>query len=79
MDQMAPQALREITEEIAHAVVDAFSSMHPHIRMNLNEWCNLREMIDREVTGAFGRAANGDYLTSPGNPELRMGAHDLLK
>jgi hypothetical protein len=45
--------LRDTAIEIADEVVDAFSALHPHIRMNRKEWADLREMIEREVIGRF--------------------------
>ena len=51
--------------EIADEVAGWFSKMHPHIRMNMEEWSCLREMIEREVQGHFGSS--------------RVSASDLLK
>jgi hypothetical protein len=39
----------------AHAAADeiaeAFSELHPEIKMNLEQWSDLREMIQREFLG----------------------------
>ena len=63
-----PQAgdLWDVAAEVAEEVIGAFSAAHPHIRMNMTEWQNLREMIEREVMGHFGEASSG------------MSARDLL-
>jgi hypothetical protein len=45
--------LRLTANEIAVEVIDAFSALHPSIRMNRDEWADLAEMITREVLGSF--------------------------
>jgi len=40
--------------EIGDEVIDAFSRLHPQIRLNFHEWRDLAEMIEREVRGHFG-------------------------
>ena len=54
-------------QEIADEVVDHFSTLHPHIRLNRQEWHDLHEMIEREVLSHFD--ANHSMI----------GASDLLK
>ncbi len=54
----------EAAREIASEVVDSFSQLHPNIRLNWQEWSDLREMIEREVVG---------HTTS-----LKISASDLL-
>lgn len=54
-------------EEVANEVLDSFSELYPHLRMNRQEWHDLREMIEREVVGRFGETQSG------------IGARDLLK
>ena len=54
-------------EEVANEVLDSFSALHPHLRMNRQEWHDLREMIEREVVGRFGETQSG------------IGARDLLE
>ena len=56
----------DIATEIADEVVDAFSELHPHIRLNRQEWHDLHEMIEREVLGHY-------------SSDMPMGAGDLLK
>lgn len=56
---------REMADEIANEAVDAFSKLHPHIRMNVGEWADLREMIQREVLGHL-------------QPETKLRARDLF-
>lgn len=46
--------LTDMAETVANEVVDSFSKLHPHLRMNRNEWADLIEMIEREVKGTFG-------------------------
>jgi hypothetical protein len=56
----------DTAREIADEVVDHFSTLHPHIRLNRQEWHDLHEMIEREVLGHYGT-------------EPQIGASDLLK
>ena len=60
--------LWEKSQEIADEVVDHFSTLHPHIRLNRQEWQDLHEMIEREVYSHF---IEGDSLVG--------GASDLLR
>lgn len=46
--------LREAATEVASEVLDAFSELHPTLSMPWNCWQDLREMIEREITGTFG-------------------------
>lgn len=62
---MTELELLESADEVAEEVVDAFSMLHPSILMNWHQWSDLREMIQREVRGAFG--------------DHPMSARDLLK
>ncbi len=39
---------------IAEQAVDVFSRLHPHVRLNVAEWMDLRECIEREVRNQFG-------------------------
>jgi hypothetical protein len=59
--------LWEEAEELASNVLDCFSELHPHIRLNRQEWADLREMIEREVVSYFSE------------DQPRIGAHDLLR
>jgi len=59
--------LWDAATEIADEVLDHFSELHAHIRMNRAEWHDLHEMIEREVMGHFSAENNG------------IGASDLLK
>lgn len=58
-------------QEIADEVVDHFSTLHPHIRLNRQEWHDLHEMIEREVLAHFDANENGELPL--------IGASDLLK
>jgi hypothetical protein len=63
---MSPDDVRANAFETAVMVVDAFSKRHPHLRMNVDEWADLKEMIDREIRGHFCRG------------EENLSAFDLL-
>lgn len=39
--------------EIADEAIYCFSKLHPTVRMNHEEWSDLKEMIQREVIGHF--------------------------
>ena len=56
------QAVWDAAGDISNEVVDSFSALHPHIRMNIVEWQDLREMIEREVRGHFESDENGELL-----------------
>jgi hypothetical protein len=43
-----------LMQEIADAILDAFSELHPDIKMNRAQWADLSEMIQREVAGMLG-------------------------
>ena len=45
--------MSEAADEIAGEVVDAFSLLYPHVRLNWHEWSDLKEMIQREVDGHY--------------------------
>jgi hypothetical protein len=66
---MAIGDLWDVAQEIADEVVDHFSTLYPHIRMNRAEWSDLHEMIEREVYGHF----------SEGEKEREVRAVDLLE
>lgn len=51
-------------QEIAEEVVGAFTTMHPDVKMNYDQWSDLKEMIAREIMG---------HADHPG-----IGAKDLL-
>jgi hypothetical protein len=40
-----------LLKQISDNVVSAFSELHPTILMNLQQWRDLKEMIEREITG----------------------------
>ena len=60
----------QIAMDVAGAVVDAFSELHPNIRMNRQQWADLREMIEREIRGEIELRPDG---------EAPIRARDLLK
>lgn len=37
--------------DFANEVVDGFSEHHPNVRMTLDEWSDLKEMIQRTLCG----------------------------
>jgi hypothetical protein len=39
--------------EIADEVIDAFSELHPDIKMSFTQWSDLKEMIEREIRGHY--------------------------
>ena len=59
----------DIAQEIADEVVDHFSTLHPHIRMNRAEWQDLHEMIEREVFGHFSESEKAHEVC----------AHDVIE
>lgn len=55
------RAMREIwaaAEEVANEAVGFFSKKHPDIKMNYDQWSDLKEMIEREVMGHFLEGSN---------------------
>ena len=43
-----------LAADIAAEVVNAFSTLHPEVLMNREQWADLVEMIEREVEGMCG-------------------------
>lgn len=43
--------VRENAREAANEIVEAFSRAHPSILMNMNQWLDLKEIIEREFCG----------------------------
>jgi hypothetical protein len=45
--------------DIAGAAVEVFSKMHPHIMMNMGQWLDLKECIQREICATFDDTYTG--------------------
>jgi hypothetical protein len=58
IERIALAALHDATE-IADIAVETFSRLHPQIRMNLNEWLDLKECIEREIRRRDGELETG--------------------
>ena len=46
-------AIYASARDVADAAVDAFSGLHPEMRMNITEWQDLKESIYKEVLERF--------------------------
>jgi hypothetical protein len=57
-------ALWHKAEKVADEVLDNFSALHPHIRMNRAEWQDLHEMIEREVFGHFSKSGKAQEVSA---------------
>jgi len=50
-DERTKERAAEASCYAGDAVLDAFARLHPSVTMSWLEWCDLREMIDREYMG----------------------------
>jgi hypothetical protein len=66
IQRIALADLHDVTE-IADVAVETFSRLHPQIRMNLNEWLDLKECIEREVRRRDGELETGAAALLSGN------------